>query len=118
MGSQAIVIGVVTGIIANLVVGWPFFYFGGRQLRREARDLQKLNLLLLRGLHNAGLIHVNFDADGNPRGLSVTLSGTMDAVAAMTGNPTVRSPGGVVLQGAARHELAHLEQARTQTTAE
>jgi hypothetical protein len=107
-------LGIVTGLISGLITGtltcWFFYWLGGLELRKEAADLRRLNILLIRALHNAGVIHVaRWDEDGNPQGLRIELSSTVDA--SVTGRATagvqhnVVASGGPTLEGAAKDEL-------------
>jgi hypothetical protein len=67
------VVGIVAGIVSGLLTGtltcWFFYWLSGRDLRREADDLRRLNILIVRSLQAAGIIEVTWDAQGNPLGL-------------------------------------------------
>jgi hypothetical protein len=48
----------------------PFFYWlSGKDLNREANELRRLNVLIIRALAHAGLADVNFEDEENPTGL-------------------------------------------------
>jgi len=72
MNMSAIIVGLLTGVVSSTVVAVVFYYLSGRDLANEASDLRKLNLLLIRALHNAGIIEVTFDDKGKPRGLVIS----------------------------------------------
>lgn len=67
------IVGIVTGLISGLITGtitcWFFYRLSGRDLRREAENLRRLNVLIIDALVHAGLAEVNLDAHGNPVGL-------------------------------------------------
>jgi hypothetical protein len=76
-------IGITTGLISGLVTGtltcWFFYWLSGKDLKREAEDLRKLNILIIRALKEAGLADANFDANGKPRGLVLKLRASVGA---------------------------------------
>ena len=63
------VIGIVSGLITGTMTCAVFYWLGGKDLKREAEDLRRLNILTIRALHHAGLAEINFDAAGKPVGL-------------------------------------------------
>lgn len=56
------------GSLITIVVSWFFFYRAGLQLRDEARDLRRLNLIQMRSLKDLGLIDYVEDESGYPVG--------------------------------------------------
>jgi hypothetical protein len=74
MNMSAIIVGFLTGIVSSALIAAIFYCLSGRDLAKEASDLRKLNLLLIRALHNAGVIEATFDDKGKPRGLVISTS--------------------------------------------
>jgi hypothetical protein len=70
---NSVVAGLISGLITGTLTCWVFYWLAGRDLKREANDLRKLNILTIRALVQAGLAEVNVDAQGNPVGLRYTL---------------------------------------------
>lgn len=70
-------IGITTGIIAGLIVGGIYYYFSGRSLRKEARELARLNHLILLYLEKSGG-KIVYDSDNVAVGIqfSASISGT------------------------------------------
>ena len=68
----------VVSIIIGSVITWFFSYIyykkSGDKLREEAEKLERLNILILRAMENAGLAKLNKDENGNPTGLIIELS--------------------------------------------
>ena len=73
MDWTAITVGILTGMVSSAIVATVFYYLSGRDLAKEASELRKLNLLLIRALHNAGVIEVIFDDQGKPKGLAISV---------------------------------------------
>jgi hypothetical protein len=73
MEWNSIVSGLISGLITGTLTCWVFYWLAGKDLKREASELRKLNSLTIRALVQAGLAEVNMDAQGNPVGLRYTL---------------------------------------------
>jgi hypothetical protein len=73
MDWTAIIVGIVTGMVSSAIVATIFYNLSGRDLAKEASELRKLNLLLIRALHNAGVIEVIFDEQCRPKGLAINV---------------------------------------------
>jgi hypothetical protein len=61
------------GVLATTFFFWPYYRKGGNELRREAGELRRITKLILVGLQDAGLVRVNWDKDGRPTGVNVTI---------------------------------------------
>jgi hypothetical protein len=61
--------GLISGLVAGAVVSSVFYWLSGWDLKREADDLRRLNILTIKALVEAGIAEVNFDATGKPAGL-------------------------------------------------
>jgi hypothetical protein len=59
------VISTVVGVIAGGLVNAYFSRRGSRELRREANEIKKYNVMLIDFLDDAGVIDVKRDAKGN-----------------------------------------------------
>lgn len=78
------IVGLISGLITGFVTCLVFYVLSGRDLKKEADDLRKLNVLIIRAMENARIVAVNWDADGRPIGLihrldasgGITLSGS------------------------------------------
>lgn len=80
------VIGITTGIISGLIVGFLFYILAGRDLSREARELKRINGVLLRALPD-DRAEIEWDEHGAPNRLHYTLN---------VGAGEVKITGGVV----------------------
>ena len=76
------IIGIVTGLISGMLTCWFFYWLAGKDLKREAEDLRKLNILIIRALEQAGLAKVSYNTDGKPKGLVLELRANIGAVTA------------------------------------
>lgn len=66
---ESIVSGIVSGIVSSMIVGALFYRLGGKDLKREANELRRLNILIIRALDQAEMIDVSYDETGRPTGL-------------------------------------------------
>ena len=82
------VISTVVGVIAGGLVNAYFSWQGSTELRREAGNLRQLTKKLMLMMHDAGLIKVEWDKNGNPIRV-VELSGTMSGSSSVTGELSV-----------------------------
>jgi len=80
---------VVAGIPVNLAVGFLFYWKSTKGLRREAEELRRLNVLIIRALEGAGLADVHRDSAGKVVGLKVNFRGSMQIASSMRGALTV-----------------------------
>ncbi len=64
----------------------------GDDLRVEAERLRRLNVLIIRGLEEAGLARFARDASGEPSGLVINLKGVAEGRSSAHGNLSVTSP--------------------------
>lgn len=100
----SLALGIVGGIIGNLVVGWLFYPRSGRQLRAEAQNLRaetvqaraervrvrRLVNTLARALDTAGVIHATWGPDGELADLVIiNLTGAASGRASVSGSLTV-----------------------------
>jgi hypothetical protein len=92
---EAWVISIVTGLLSGAVTGtatcWFFYRLSGQDLKREASDLRKLNVLIIRALENAGLVEINWDENHFPKGLVIRAEARTE----------------INLSGSALQEIAH-----------
>src|SRR5829696_9040487 len=54
------------GVVAGGLISAYFSWRGSKELRREARNLRLLTVKLMHTMHDAGLIKVEWDKQGNP----------------------------------------------------
>jgi hypothetical protein len=80
MDWNSIVSGLISGLITGTVTCWVFYWLGGRDLKREASDLRKLNILVINALVQARLADVSVDAQGHPVGLRLKLDAGAETV--------------------------------------
>ncbi len=73
MDWNSIVSGLISGLMTGTLTCWVFYWLAGKDLKREASDLRKLNILTIRALEQVGLAEVHMDAQGNPVGLKYNL---------------------------------------------
>lgn len=103
------VVGIISGFITGTITCAIFYWLGGKDLRREAADLRRLNILTIQALVNAGLAEVHFDAQGNPRGLVYRFQGSGGVSVGGSANVSVQhttpASGGVALGGSAIIEI-------------
>jgi hypothetical protein len=64
---------VFIGALVTWFVARIYYKRASEELTKEASDLRKLNVLILRALENAGLVELNRDENGNPTGLVIKL---------------------------------------------
>ena len=74
MDWNSIVSGLISGLITGTLTCWVFYWLAGKDLKREASDLRKLNILTINALVQAELADVSVDAQGNPVGLRLKLA--------------------------------------------
>jgi len=67
-------IGVVIGSAITWVVAHKYYVKASEKLRKEASELRNLNVLILRGMEEAGFAKFNRDKNGNPVGLVLKIS--------------------------------------------
>jgi hypothetical protein len=82
------VISTAVGVIAGGLVNAFFSWQGSKELRREAGNLRLLTKKLMLMMHDAELIKVEWDENGNPIRV-VELSGTISGSSSMTARPGV-----------------------------
>lgn len=103
------IVGIVSGVITGTATCAFFYWLSGKDLKREANDLRRLNVLIIRALVNAGLAEVNFDGQGNPLGLVFRFEvGDGLSISDFASATIKRSPaggGGVILGGTALVEV-------------
>jgi hypothetical protein len=57
------------GLVSGMIVSFIFYCFSGRQLAQEAAKLRKLNILIIQGMEEGGLVAFTRDDSGEPIGL-------------------------------------------------
>ena len=67
-------VGLIVGAVITWCVAHKYYVKAGEDLRKEASELRKLNVLILRGMEESGLVKFNRDENGNPVGLVIELS--------------------------------------------
>lgn len=67
---------ILGGLITWLAARY-YYIKAGRELVREAEELKRLNILMLRGLESAGLAEFSRDQDGNIKGMVIKVSGNL-----------------------------------------
>jgi hypothetical protein len=68
----------IGGIITWLVTNY-YYIRAAQDLKSEASELKRLNILMLRGMENAGLVKLNRDKEGNIVGFTIELSASIRA---------------------------------------
>jgi hypothetical protein len=63
-------IAVAVGGFVTWLVARAYYEKASKDLRKEAETLRQLNILILRGMENAGLVKLTRDQAGNPSGLA------------------------------------------------
>lgn len=79
---------ILTGAIITWYVAYVYYKKAGGELEEEARELRKLNVLMLRALEHAGLAEFSRDTTDAITGLVITLSGTDETAGKATGRVT------------------------------
>ncbi len=87
-----IVVGLVTGAVSSAIVACVFYWLSGRDLKHEATELRRLNVLLIRALHNSGAIEARFDDQGNPVGLIIKVSAAIGGKSGLSADLTKITP--------------------------
>ena len=83
-------VGLLVGSLVTFLAARMYYEKAGHDLANEAKKLERLNVLMLRGLESSGLAEFSRDDDGSIKGMVVTGSGTaMAAIATMTADATV-----------------------------
>lgn len=82
---QELMLSVVGGVISGLIVGFGFHSAAGRELKREAGELRRLNRLLLGGLEKGGWVEFGRRPDGSISGIKLSISGTSHGTSHDTG---------------------------------
>lgn len=63
----------IAGVIIGAVITWAvakrYYMKASKDLKKEAEDLRKLNILMIRAMEEAGLAKFNRDSNGNLIGL-------------------------------------------------
>lgn len=82
---QELMLSVVGGVVSAVIVGSGFHFAAGRELKREAGELRRLNQLILEGLQQAGMVEFARRPDGTISGIKVLISGTSHGTSHDTG---------------------------------
>lgn len=82
------------GVLLGAAITWwaakHYYEKASKDLTAEAKELKKLNTLMLRGLESAGLAEFSRDEEGNIKGMVISGSGNMQAgPATISGTATV-----------------------------
>jgi hypothetical protein len=67
-------IGIAIGAGITWIVAHKYYKKAGDDLKKETDRLRNLNILIIRGIEEAGLAKFNRDKDGNPIGLTLQVS--------------------------------------------
>lgn len=82
--------GVLFGVATTWIAAKYYYLRASYELIKEANELRRLNVLMLRGLEASGMATFSRDTEGNLKGLVITGSGTHQAEPATTsGSGTV-----------------------------
>lgn len=76
MDTWSMILTIFSVIVGGLITWFASKYFyikAGKELREEADELRRLNVLMLRALENAGLAHFHRDDENNITGLQISL---------------------------------------------
>jgi len=71
------IVGIIIGAVITWFISYHYYKRASDELLKEANELRKLNVLILRALENAGLAKLNRDENGNCIGLQITFSSKM-----------------------------------------
>jgi len=84
-------IGIAIGAFITWLVAKYYYERASRDLASEAKELKKLNILMLRGLEASGLVKFSRDDEGNIKG--TVINGNMEnlqiGTTSVNGNGTV-----------------------------
>jgi hypothetical protein len=94
MGILSSFIGAVIGAGITWLVAHKYYVKASEELRKEASELRKLNILMLRAMEEAGLAKFNRDENGNPVGLTLKINvpDVVSTTAVTPGNLEVKRP--------------------------
>jgi hypothetical protein len=79
---------VVGGVIGGAIVSWVFHFAAGRELKRQAGELRRLDHLVLRAIERGGLAEFGRRLDGTMSGIKEPISGTSHGTSHDTGTLT------------------------------
>lgn len=82
---------VLVGALVTFVAARIYYQKASKDLFHEASELRRLNTLTLQAMAEAGLCEFTRDADGNIRGLKVSLSGISETSSSLTAKASVTS---------------------------
>jgi hypothetical protein len=82
-------IGTIIGAFVTWLVARCYYVRSSNELKSEASELRRLNILMLRGMEQEGWVKLNRDNEGNIKGFVVELSGSVEAVSSGHGKLTV-----------------------------
>jgi len=85
-----IVISMISGIVSGAIVSYFFYFLGGKDLKREAREICRINGVVLRALRDINA-EVEYK-DGVPHQLRFVVQ-PLPATLKMAGGPVVVSHG-------------------------
>lgn len=60
---------IITSVIGGLITGALFYFLSGKQLKREAQQLNRLSTLILHSLKESGLVDLNYGSAGKVIGI-------------------------------------------------
>ena len=72
------IISMATGALITWIVSRYYYQKAGRELKEEALELRKLNMLMLRSMEKAGLAKFSRDINGNIIGMTIELSAKIE----------------------------------------
>jgi len=79
-------ISVIFGGIITWFVAWHYYKREGEELRHEAKELRKLNSMILIALEKQGWVKLNQDQDGNITGFVFEYAGNIPLHLGVSGN--------------------------------
>jgi hypothetical protein len=84
------IVSTAVGGLISLVVSWFFYKKSGEELKAEAAELRRLNIVMLRALQIAGLVDVDWRKDGTPENAVWKIAVGSIPSEESFGTPTVR----------------------------
>lgn len=85
----ATVVSLAAGGALTFLVSRHYYLKASEELLLESKRLRDLTNMVIRGLHNAGLVEYTWDEKGNPKGVMIKLSFKAEGRGTMSATPSV-----------------------------